>query len=695
MPSVVSKKSLDNQQQDKLGVDEPLAPPSPNIHDDGHDSTKQSATASNNNNNSQTSTNATFYSSSTCESTAATLSLGLPPPSCPPFYSKVEVVDVLLKQPSAMKDILDKELVPSSKGTLYNLLKTKREGGVVPDTPWCMYGSGSGVTTSKKKQRRSEPIPDRFRDIGKFTHKLFSNNEIDAIVIILARDYRGDSWKENINDIMINAKKKLAALRGEDTASIPKELGKHVLEKYIEYFEYQLEMRKNEEPFVHSTTGGYADIEKTSPIIGSTLNKETEVNVLQPWLKMIQNKQFRNKWKCDEIIVRALKGKYPNTTSALTVGTFNQVVASFLRRGTTDHFELSNKLAIHSRLLFTSDPLYAGMHRFVWLYWVGDESPKDIPSTYNRKHMMLKLDKRMSDEMVARKGAAPVEERPSKKLKRTDLEAAEETAVTNPPSFWDTREAARLFGFEQGVNVRQCLQERIDMLKKVNASKNGYSMIVPNPTKCTENDKFKLRQKALILAKAYTIALDKQTVGRGSQDHTSTIFSWEDAAIIAVKELNALGVTQTKSFETVQLWNKQFRTNGLFPAVAHGFDNSVAMADFFEIFPLAKDMVLDFAKRNLHCFSRDLLRDEVINNVLPQLERLSHEDGTFGNGFREQKLLAKMKAKPPTADVAGTWIKSLGIQYDKFNSRRGKGSANESMLNNLKKRRVKIDGGMY
>eukprot|EP01082_Thalassiosira_pseudonana_P005736 g5621.t1 g5621 contig2:924644-925877(-) len=377
---------------------------------------------------------------------------------------------------------------------------------------------------------------------------------------------------------------------------------------------------------------------------------------------MIQNKQFRNKWKCDEIIVRALKGKYPNTTSALTVGTFNQVVASFLRRGTTDHFELSNKLAIHSRLLFTSDPLYAGMHRFVWLYWVGDESPKDIPSTYNRKHMMLKLDKRMSDEMVARKGAAPVEERPSKKLKRTDLEAAEETAVTNPPSFWDTREAARLFGFEQGVNVRQCLQERIDMLKKVNASINGYSMIVPNPTKCTENDKFKLRQKALILAKAYTVALEKQTVGRGSQDHTSTIFSWEDAAIIAVKELNALGF---------------------------------AMADFFEIFPLAKDMVLDFAKRNLHCFSRDLLRDEVINNVLPQLERLSHEDGTFGNGFREQKLLAKMKAKPPTADVAGTWIKSLGIQYDKFNSRRGKGSANESMLNNLKKRRVKIDGGMY
>jgi hypothetical protein len=119
------------------------------------------------------------------------------------------------------------------------------------------------------------------------------------------------------------------------------------------------------------------------------------------------------------------------------------------------------------------------------------------------------------------------------------------------------------------------------------------------------------------------------------------------------------------------------------------------MADFFEIFPLAKDMVLDFAKRNLHCFSRDLLRDEVINNVLPQLERLSHEDGTFGNGFREQKLLAKMKAKPPTADVAGRWIKSLGIQYDKFNSRRGKGSANESMLNNLKKRRVKTDGGMY
>ena len=73
-----------------------------------------------------------------------------------------------------------------------------------------------------------------------------------------------------------------------------------------------------------------------------------------------------------------------------------------------------------------------------------------------------------------------------------------------------------MFGFDLYPNcdVVAGLEERIDLLKKVNASENGYQLVLPIGAEIGDNyvsnhNKFIIRQKLLFLIKAYQIALDE------------------------------------------------------------------------------------------------------------------------------------------------------------------------------------------
>ena len=74
------------------------------------------------------------------------------------------------------------------------------------------------------------------------------------------------------------------------------------------------------------------------------------------------------------------------------------------------------------------------------------------------------------------------------------------------------------------MDVVAGLEERIDLLKKVNSYENGYKLVLPM---CAEkgnhyvsnHNKFTIRQKSLFLLKAYQIALDEMRVGVRWLDH--------------------------------------------------------------------------------------------------------------------------------------------------------------------------------
>ena len=88
------------------------------------------------------------------------------------------------------------------------------------------------------------------------------------------------------------------------------------------------------------------------------------------------------------------------------------------------------------------------------------------------------------------------------------------------------------------MDVVAGLEERIDLLKKVNSCENGYKLVLPMSTEkdndyVSNHNKFTIRQKSLFLLKAYQIALDEMRVGVRWVDHICHK---------AVGELNSYGI---------------------------------------------------------------------------------------------------------------------------------------------------------
>jgi hypothetical protein len=81
------------------------------------------------------------------------------------------------------------------------------------------------------------------------------------------------------------------------------------------------------------------------------------------------------------------------------------------------------------------------------------------------------------------------------------------------PIYWDSPEAAKLFGFcyENGDNVFQGIEKQIVLLAKVLKSNDGYKKIVRDIDKepLSSTQIFSIRNKRLYLRTAYCIALKK------------------------------------------------------------------------------------------------------------------------------------------------------------------------------------------
>ena len=164
--------------------------------------------------------------------------------------------------------------------------------------------------------------------------------------------------------------------------------------------------------------------------------------------------------------------------------------------------------------------------------------------------------------------------------------------------YWKSTEAKKWFGFADypGVDVVAGLEERIDLLKKVNSYKNGYKLVLPmvveKGNNYVSNHKFTIRQKSLFLLKAYQIALDKMRVG----------VRWVDRMCHrALRELNSYGIKTAAHKEVVAKWNRDFRSSDKFPhpnpSVRMG---KKATSVLFEVFPHLEARVQEFVLKHLH-----------------------------------------------------------------------------------------------
>ena len=114
-----------------------------------------------------------------------------------------------------------------------------------------------------------------------------------------------------------------------------------------------------------------------------------------------------------------------------------------------------------------------------------------------------------------------------------------------------------MFGFDAypNVDVVAGLEERIELLQKVNASENGFQLVLLIGAEIGHNyvsnhNEFRIRKKLLFLLKAYQITLDEMKVGVRWVDHICHK---------AVVVLNDYGFKATTNSEVVSKWNCVFR----------------------------------------------------------------------------------------------------------------------------------------
>ena len=154
-----------------------------------------------------------------------------------------------------------------------------------------------------------------------------------------------------------------------------------------------------------------------------------------------------------------------------------------------------------------------------------------------------------------------------------------------------------LFGFADypGVDVVAGLEERIDLLKKVNSYEIGYKLVLPMAVEkgnnYVSNHKFTIRPKSLFLLKAYQIALDKMRVGVRWVDHMCHK---------EVRELNSYGIKTATHKEVVAKWNQDFRISDKFPhpnpSVRMG---KKAKPVLFEVFSHLEARLQEFVMKHL------------------------------------------------------------------------------------------------
>jgi len=233
------------------------------------------------------------------------------------------------------------------------------------------------------------------------------------------------------------------------------------------------------------------------------------------------------------------------------------------------------------------------------------------------------------------------------------------------PLFWESPEAAKLFGFNynSGEDVLIGLRERVKMLANVLQSCERYKDVVDHCEQWPLSPKqiCHLRNKCLYLRTAYTIALEKM----GNDGITWVNTCCQEA----VDLLGRLGFITTIDRKRISYWNIHFRKATRFPHpnpyVANGIKSKPPL---FEYFPQAAADASSFILRHLDHFSVEMLRNEIITNIIPGLVRESEQDGggIFEEDSEEHILLSHYTIKLPSYTTVFRWVHYLGFKQDKM-----------------------------
>lgn len=121
--------------------------------------------------------------------------------------------------------------------------------------------------------------------------------------------------------------------------------------------------------------------------------------------------------------------------------------------------------------------------------------------------------------------------------------------------YFDSPECKKLFvgDTKSNLSVRNVLEERIDLLKRVNMFQEGWKGVVESHDKdniCSPYDIFIVRQRSQMLCLAYILALENMPK-----------WNWTACCQKACDDLNRIGVKAAENGGTITQWNVTFCSN--------------------------------------------------------------------------------------------------------------------------------------
>ena len=85
----------------------------------------------------------------------------------------------------------------------------------------------------------------------------------------------------------------------------------------------------------------------------------------------------------------------------------------------------------------------------------------------------------------------------------------------------------------------------------------------------------------------------------------------------------------------------------------------------FDLFPEAAAMTCEFVYNHLDHFTVEMLRNELITNIIPGLKKKA-EDDMVPVDSSEVILLSRLSSQPPSWSTVLRWLHSLGFTHDHF-----------------------------
>ena len=317
--------------------------------------------------------------------------------------------------------------------------------------------------------------------------------------------------------------------------------------------------------------------------------------------------QYQDKWICDETLYRLLNAHYPHlkNTFVFTREALNRVLSA--KAGPCI---APNELSLYSAKFCTECP-YSNQRRIVSFYFrqVNGKRPSDpkcaqdvtdtIAKTNQLQRGCIRVGRNIEDRDLAATGVEgdrslagtiiPIT--PKGKVHTDDHGCAAASAITpgnddgrvneigflvgsvvggevgcqvgsvvgsnvgsSLPSYWDSPEAAKLFGFsyKNGDDVYLGLQQIVESLSYTQQSHDGYKRFVAHVERepLTPKQIFHIQNQCLYLRTAYSIALTKM----GTDSNT---WIWT-CCKEAVEQLSTLGFNLTLDSYQVSVWNRVF-----------------------------------------------------------------------------------------------------------------------------------------